>query len=550
MQEEKTTCDVLVIGGGIAGLMAAIRAAEQGADVVVAEKSNTKRSGAAGMGNDHFQCYIPEVHGDFDFFWKELFFGQIVTFLNNMDRDYVRFWFENSYEIVKLWDEWGIPMKYEGRYEFAGHGFPGKQLNHLKYSGIDQKPILTNEARKRGARIINRVMGLDIIKDKNGRAIGAIGLHTREDKITVFEAKSVILTTGNCTGMYPSVTPGADNNRAFPMTNSGDGRAMAYRAGAELKDLELVMRHAGPKYFSRCGQATWVGVLRDRSGNPVGPWASKPDRTYGDMATEVSKVLFKQYRETGKGPIYMDMQGISQADAEYMKHWMRNEGNETIIKQMEKDGQDLRKAAVEFQTFEMTVDGKIRANIKGETAIEGLYAAGEDTGNTISHAAVFGWSAGKHAAEHAASSQGGDVETVREDIEASISFLDEVKQRKEGARWKEALSGLQQIMHDYCGEVRSAVLLETGLINVERLKQKARSTLIAANPHELMNCVQVLNLIDIGELVFISAADRRESRALHVRSEYAFSDPLLSDKLHLIKQENGKPVTEWVDIQR
>ena len=73
---------------------------------------------------------------------------------------------------------------------------------------------------------------------------------------------------------------------------------------------------------------------------------------------------------------------------------------------------------------------------------------------------------------------------------------------------------------------------------------------MAANPHELMNCVQVLNLIDIGELVFISAADRRESRALHVRSEYAFSDPLLSDKLHLIKQENGKPVTMWVEIQR
>ena len=55
--------DVLCIGGGIAGLMAAIRAAEHGAKVVVAEKGNTLTSGAGGMGNDHFLCYLPEVHG-------------------------------------------------------------------------------------------------------------------------------------------------------------------------------------------------------------------------------------------------------------------------------------------------------------------------------------------------------------------------------------------------------------------------------------------------------------------------------------------------------
>ena len=101
MQEEKIKCDVLVIGGGIAGLMAAIKAGEIGANVVVAEKANTLRSGSGGMGNDHFQCYIPEVHGDFDFFWKELFYGQMVFFLQQMDTEFIRFWFKNSFEIVK-----------------------------------------------------------------------------------------------------------------------------------------------------------------------------------------------------------------------------------------------------------------------------------------------------------------------------------------------------------------------------------------------------------------------------------------------------------------
>ena len=63
MKEEVIQTDVLCVGGGIAGLMAAIRASESGAKVVVADKANTARSGSAGLGNDHFRCYIPEIHG-------------------------------------------------------------------------------------------------------------------------------------------------------------------------------------------------------------------------------------------------------------------------------------------------------------------------------------------------------------------------------------------------------------------------------------------------------------------------------------------------------
>ena len=74
--------------------------------------------------------------------------------------------------------------------------------------------------------------------------------------------------------------------------------------------------------------------------------------------------------------------------------------------------------------------------------------------------------------------------------------------------------------------------------------------MMASNPHDLMNCVQVMNQIDIGELVFISARNRRESRSLHHRSEYTYMDPLLNDKLHLIKQVNGEPVTEWIEMKK
>ena len=548
MQIEKKQCEVLCVGGGIAGLMAAIRASEMGTKVIVVEKCNTLRSGAGGVGNDHFQCYIPEVHGDS--FWTELFQGQIVGLLQKMDTQYIRYWYENTYDVLKLWDTWGIPMKYEGKYEFAGHGFPGRQLNHLKYSGVDQKPVLTKQALDRGAEIVNRVMVFDMLKGKDGSVVGAIGISTREDTLVVFEAKSVVLGTGGCARVYPPVTTGADNNRAFPVTNSGDGKAMAYRAGAELMDLELVHRHAGPKYLARCGQATWIGVLRNIDGDPVGPWTSKPNRQYGDIATEVSKVIFEEYRKSGKGPVYMDMNGISKKDLDYMVHWLKNEGNDSILNYLTEEGVDLGKTGIEFQTFEMQVDGGVRANHRGETAAPGLYAAGDEVYATISHAAVFGWSAGENAAAYAKTKQSADIEQATLDIEAKKAFLEEIRNRKEGPKWQEAVRALQQTTFDYCGQVRSENLLSTGLKIIRRLKNKVAASLRAENAHELMNCLQALNLIDIGELLFVSALDRRETRAFHVRTDYTFTDPMLNDKIHLIKLVDGKPATDWVSVHR
>ena len=159
MKEEIIQTDVLCVGGGIAGLMAAIRASELGAKVVVADKANTVRSGSAGLGNDHFRCYIPEVHGpDMKPNLESLVRSQVGGPMRQAI--FLRTWMEKSFDIVKLWEGWGIPMRYEGRYEFAGHGLPGRLLASLKYSGKDQKSVLTREAQKRGVTVMNRVMML------------------------------------------------------------------------------------------------------------------------------------------------------------------------------------------------------------------------------------------------------------------------------------------------------------------------------------------------------------------------------------------------------
>ncbi len=550
MKKEKKQCDVLCMGGGIAGLMAAIHARELGAEVIVAEKSNTLRSGAAGMGNDHFVCYIPEVHQDLEVLLKDLMNGQMGPRMRMMDGEMLHAWFESTHNIIKMWESWGIPMKDRGEYEFAGHTLPGRTLAWLKYSGEKQKYVLTKQAVNKGVKIINRVMGIDLIQDRDGYVIGALGISTREPKIIEFEAKSVVLGTGGVTRLWPSSTPSCNFNRAWPGTLTGDGRMMAYRSGAPLANLELSGRHYGPKYFARAGQATWIGVLRDRAGNPIGPFIDKPNRIYGDSTMEIHSGIFDEYIKSGRGPIYMDMNGISGEDLEYMVYWLKHEGNIGLLNHLAEEGVDLGKAAVEFMPFELSVITGIMFNFKGETAVKGLYAAGDEGVGGISAAATFGWSAGENAGKYAKMTKKPDIQTSKTDIEARESLFEEILTRNNGAKWQEVNEALQQIMQDYCGGIRSAVLLDAGLDVVRRLKDKANKLIMAGNPHELMHCMEVMNLLDIGELVMICAAERKETRGMHKCSDYTFTNPIMGDKRHLIKKGEGKPVTEWEEIRR
>lgn len=447
--------ELLCIGGGIAGLMAAIRAADNGVKVVVAEKGNTLTSGAGGMGNDHFLCYLPEVHGpDMAPVIEELRRGQLGGRLK--DAEAAKVWLGLTGDIVKLWEGWGIPMKYNGKYVFAGHAFPGDSYPcHLKYGGKAQKRVLTNEALKRGVEIVNRVMVLDLASD--GKSVfGAVGLSTREETLYDFRAKAVLLGTGVVARLYQGITPAWMGNATRPCTNTGDGRAMAYRAGAELYNVERLEHHAGPKYFMRSGQATWVGVVRDPEGRPVGPYLRKPDARYSDMIIEVNKSLFEEYVQSGRGPVYMDCRGISKKDYDFMIHWMGHEGFNALLDYLKERKVDLKQHPVEWATYGMRGSGgSIWQGPNAETSLKGLFVAGDETTRSISPAASYGWIAGKSAADYVKSTDMAGPETTAQLVGEKDVFLRDLKSRKDGPDWREVNIALQQLMSDYAGVVRT-----------------------------------------------------------------------------------------------
>ncbi len=545
MEKEHIQTDVLCVGGGIGGLMAAMRAKECGAKVVVAEKGNALHSGKGGGGCDHYLCYIPDVHGrDMDAFIEEMLQTQQRHNFEGLGMKRVRIHVAGTFDIVKMWERWGIPMKYGGEYHFAGHAFPGGFRCLLKYEGRKQKPVLTKKTLEKGVDIMNRVMVFDLISDGE-KICGAIGIDTRDEKLFVFEAKSVILGTGGISRLYPGPTPGWFNNIATRLSLTGDGRAMASRAGAELQNVEMRMLHAGPKYYARFGQATWIGVFRDPQDRPIGPFVEKPERLYGDITPEVNKNIFLEYTQAGRGPVYMDGRGMSQEDLDYMMHWLPHEGNTPLIDHMKEEGIDYLKHPIEFMTYDHGSGGRIVTNEAGETSLGGLYAIGDELANGVSNASVFGWISGEKAAEYAGRTEAADTSLIQESVREKGALADKILSRKEGPDWKEVNVALQQLMKDYAGALRTDALLQTGLYHLRRLRKKALDGMVAGNPHELGRSLEVLNMMDIGELVFVGSIGRRETRGLHVRPDYPLTNPRLNNKIQVIRRIEGKPVSEW-----
>jgi hypothetical protein len=202
---------------------------------------------------------------------------------------------------------------------FAGHAFPGKLRARLKYWGKNQK----NGADKGGAQtrraIFNRVMICDLLSDSRAVSGGGRRAYPQE-RLIVFRAKAVFVATGEIRRLYPGITPAVMANERAPITLTGDGRAMVFRAGGELANMEMIYRHVGVRNFARQGQGSWTGVYRDPFDKPLGPYVTKPDRLHGDKTPEVDKELFARIFESARGPIYMDCRGISEEDLEFLVH--------------------------------------------------------------------------------------------------------------------------------------------------------------------------------------------------------------------------------------
>ena len=549
--------DVLVVGGGIAGLSAAISARASGVGVLIAEKANTLRSGSGATGNDHFLCYIPEKHGpDVSVIVKELHQSMMGA---SQDVPLSRRFLEKSFDIVKLWHSWGINMRIDDDWTFMGHAFPGRPRIFLKYEGDDQKPILTREAKKAGADILNHHMIVDLFRTRDGIA-GALALDVSGEapSFAVIRAKCVILATGSGNRLYTSRnTPGTLFNTGLCPGCTASAQAQAWRIGATLVNMEQPVRHAGPRYFTRVGKATWIGIYRYPDGRLLGPFVTKATKELGDITSDVWNSSFSDVMHNGTGPAYIDCSDVPAEDLAFMRRAMASEGLTGLVNYMDEQGIDPARHAMEFGQFEPQLMGHgVQIDINGETDVPGLFAAGDAIGNCradLGGAAVYGWIYGEEAAKRAAACELVPEEEAEKDawLAERMAHYSSFHERASRHGWQEVNRCLQQIMSDYANvgphHVRSENLLNAGLKYLADMRALAGTQMAAPDAHTLMRAIETLDLMDCGEILMHAARERRETRGMHIHSDFTFTNPLLNDKFLTIRRERGKPVTAWRD---
>ena len=550
VREEIVKTDYLIIGGGIAGLQSAITAASLGADVLIAEKADTRRSGSGCGGNDHFMCYLPKYHGDD--------FAKVISEINEgmeggpwQDPAMLKKMMLRTQSVIERWESYGINMKPTGEYRFEGHTMPGRQCYHLKYDGANQKKCLTNEARKNGAKIMNKVYINDILTNDEGRAVGAIGFSLAEDEpeLIVFQAKAVLVATAQAMRMYPNVNP-AYTFKTPSCPAAAGGAAIAYRAGAKLVNIDVPYRHAGVKGFARSGKATWFGVLSDINGDSISPFTTKPDRKRGDALMDINPGIFGNRLENATGPTYMNCTGYSEEDHAYQHQQFLCEGIDSITDYLQQREVDLHKSMIEFGTYDYSLSQRgIDIGLDASTNVPGIYAAGICCGNVrgnITSASVWGDVAGESVAEYVKTVEEYDVSN-HPLIAQRAEFYSTLMERTEGAQWLEANSSLQVIMQDYVGlKVRSEDMMRAGIKYLNDLRTYAQKEIGCEDAHQLMRTMELFDLIDLAEAVAITSRNRKESRGMHKRIDYNYTNPLLTNMFQTIhKDRNGEVVLEW-----
>jgi succinate dehydrogenase/fumarate reductase flavoprotein subunit len=538
--------DVLVIGGGLAGCMAAIKASESGVKVIIAEKANTLSSGCAGTGIDHVWGYYPAIHEPMGWTIEDLMEDHTQVIARGLiNKELLHLVASEAYDRVLDLEKFGVNFRYKdskwpGRFRIVTqfHSVP----TTWNFDGVDIKIKLTREARRRGVTIINRIMVVDLLK-ADGRIAGALGVDTRTGKIYMFRAKAVVVSTGRVNRLARTVT-GVWGNHRVPVNETGDGRAMALRAGVPIINMEFFTPPgysignfelnlgsprntvqpagsvAGPKgeaIIPRTHFSDWDS-LRSQQVNP-----SESRRRF--QAARVLPLMWPQLHDKGEGPFYLDLTGGTEQEIKYIEWSISNEGKGSYfldyLKKQEKF--DFRKDKLEWlpnsRELAGTAASGLLVNKNLETRIKGLFAAGDDVGGVpwmcSPGAFTMGWRAGEMAAK-AAQKRKSFVPISNEKLHSFKQLCSRTLRSSEGVSWQETELALQNIVDYYAGNVRSELMLRRGVERVQELKQKI--SFRAETPHELGRCLEVRSIIDNAEMIMRASLERKESR----RAPYGF----------------------------
>jgi succinate dehydrogenase/fumarate reductase flavoprotein subunit len=548
--------DILIIGSEGAGARAAIEAASLGASVVVTTKGIVGKSGATVTADADIDvdsrscCELFGLPGDPEDSPEKFMEDMIVEGAYLGDQNLIEIHCKEAPLRTKELVDWGARIDYLTK--APGHRYP----RGIWIPGAEFARVLTREIAKRDIRLLEHLMVTDLLT-KDNRVVGALGLDIQHGKIIVFKAKAVILCTGGAMRIYPHTTA--------PDELTGDGLAMAYRAGAELAEMEFPMflpyclitpSAVDGVDFSYNLSAYLESYALNRLGERyMARWDPiRMERTTRDVNSIAAGVEILEGRGSPNGGIYLSLKHLPNNLIEYTAEWLPEGINHWKYGNfhMKDFIPNLQENAMEVAPAAHFWNGGVRINEHCETNVPGLFAAGEGSasihgsnrvsGNALTMTQVWGPRAGKYAALYANSIA---REEINLDQVASLSQkLLAGFERKEGTDSIELRKRIRNLAFTKVGVVRNRSGLDDAITEIPKLKEDAGIPSLKCKTRvfnlEWVEAIQNQNMITVLEMVARASLMRTESRGALYRTDFPDVNNIDWTKHIIISQIEGK----------
>ena len=528
--------DVLIIGGGAAGTMAAFECADAGVPVIQVTKgratsgtTTVARGGfAAAMGKDD----SPELH-----------FQDIMRYGGELiDPELTRAWVYGIVDVVHDLESWGADFvrNEDGTLDlkqFPSHCRP-RAVHHFDFTGNMMTKVLSKKLRA-DARIdkhsITAIM--DLIK-RDGRVVGAWGVDYQNGSLAIYSAQQTIICTGGGSGLFY-----VNDN---PPQVTGDGYVLGFRAGVPLLGIEMIDFQAmccsprelfgfapHPTGFINAG-----AVFRNQEGEEFLK-RYFPETAEASTRSEVILAMAREIhagRATSTGGIFMDATKVPlEVILKMIPH---------VYKTCLHQGIDITKVPLEVAPGSHTWLGGLKIDVDGKTPVEGLFAAGETAGgihggnriggSALSSSLVFGRHAGRRAAALVKDAKV-DLPALADNAipKADSRWLANLLHRDRGPLQSDVRTSCRMLAHNNLGPIRDEKTLQQALDEFERIEHEEVPAMRLGDQartsdrergNELESALAVRNLVLLGRILATAALRRTESRGAHFRLDYPQTD--------------------------
>lgn len=533
--EKQIDVDYLIIGSGISGLYLALMLADHGRVLVISKDTRTY------TGTFYAQGGVASVYSEVDSIESHI--QDTLNAgggLNNPEA--VRVLVSEGPEHIRRLLEMGVAFETEdgGKLHLAREG--GHSINRVvhagDHTGKEIIEVLDKEADKRGIEIREYFTAVELITryhltggnphEEAPRCYGAYVFDQKQKEVIIIRAGATVLATGGAGGVYLHNTN--------PGISTGDGVALAFRAGAVIANMEFYQFHPTALY-SPTSRDTFLitealrgygALLRDINGKPfMEKYDERCELAPRDI---VARAIDAEMKKRGSDHVWLDITHKSRD--ELMEHFP------TVYQRCKEEGIDISKDMIPVVPAAHYMCGGVHTDLNGETCVRGLFAAGETahTGvhggnrlasNSLLEGLVFAARIARYLLNH---------KTVRE-LPGVVEWNKEgLANVEEWVLIQHNYNELKQIMHNYVGIVRSDLRLGRALRRVnllyEELEDYYQRTYINSDLLELRN------LTTVARLIVLSALYRKESRALHFNQDYP-EDRSPSNDYTLIKRGPG-----------